>query len=230
MADFIFMNAPTNITHDHGLAMDRMYRWQRHIYDASRRFYLLGRNEMLHGLDAKPGQSILEIGSGTGRNLAMAAKLYPKTALFGIDISNEMLKTAKSNLAVAGFSRQVQLAQGDATNFDSSTCFHQQKFDRIYFSYTLSMVPQWQQAVAHAATLLSERGQLHVVDFGQCENWSVFLKGLMFRWLTFFDVAPRPNMKAVLDDCAKKSGLQFHFEQSHGGYVYRGILRAPHSA
>lgn len=158
MADFIFMNAPTELAHDHGLAMDRMYRWQRHIYDASRRFYLLGRNEMLSGLGAKPGQAILEIGCGTGRNLALAAKLYPATNLFGIDISNEMLKTAKANLGAAEVEQRVQLAQGDATNFVTQSCFQKRTFDRIYFSYTLSMVPEWQNSIAHALTMLGGMG------------------------------------------------------------------------
>lgn len=219
------MNAPTDLTKNHGLAMDRMYRWQRHIYDASRRYYLLGRNEMLHGIAAKPGQSILEIGCGTGRNLTVAANLYPSATLFGIDISKEMLKTANTNLSNAGVQQKVRLAQGDATNFDAKTYFQKQVFDHIYFSYTLSMVPQWQEAVAHALTMLSDQGQLHVVDFGQCENWATPLKRLMFGWLKHFDVTPRPNMKAVLDECAKQHGYKFEFATSYGGYVYHGVLQ-----
>jgi S-adenosylmethionine-diacylgycerolhomoserine-N-methlytransferase len=219
------MNARTDLTQDHGLAMDRMYRWQRHIYDASRRYYLLGRNEMLNGIGAKPGQSILEIGCGTGRNLALAAKLYPAARLFGVDISNEMLKTAKANLSSAGVLGQVQLAQGDATNFEAEPRFKARVFDHIYFSYTLSMVPQWQEAIAHALTMLSDTGQLHVVDFGQCESWPLPLKRLMFSWLKHFDVTPRPNMKAVLDACAKQRGLKLEFQTSYSGYVYRGVLR-----
>lgn len=225
MADFIFMNAPTDLTHDHGLAMDRMYRWQRHIYDASRRFYLLGRNEMLSGLGAKPGQSILEIGCGTGRNLALAAKLYPATNLFGIDISNEMLKTAKANLGAAEVEQRVQLAQGDATNFVAQSCFQKRTFDRIYFSYTLSMVPEWQNSIAHALTMLGVHGELHIVDFGQCENWPAPFRRLMFRWLKLFDVNPRQNMQVVLEALAQKHNLKLNFKPSFSGYVWQAVLR-----
>jgi len=49
--------------------MDRMYRHQRHIYDASRKFYLLGRDALITGLAPPKGGTILEIGCGTGRNL-----------------------------------------------------------------------------------------------------------------------------------------------------------------
>ncbi len=34
--------------------MDRIYRLQRHIYDASRKFYLLGRDDMLEGARRAP--------------------------------------------------------------------------------------------------------------------------------------------------------------------------------
>ena len=39
------MNAQIESLVGHGEAMDRMYRFQRHIYDVSRRYYLLGRDE-----------------------------------------------------------------------------------------------------------------------------------------------------------------------------------------
>ncbi len=219
------MNAPAEVIHDHVLAMDRMYRWQRHIYDASRRFYLLGRNEMLRGLDAKPRQSILEIGCGTGRNLALAAKLYPVTDLFGIDISNEMLKTAKANLGTADVKYRVHLAQGDATNFDAQSSFQKQSFDRIYFSYTLSMVPEWQKAIDHALTMLGDHGELHIVDFGQCENWPVPFKRLMFRWLKLFEVNPRQDLPIVLQGFAQKHNLKLDFSRSFSGYVWQAVLR-----
>jgi S-adenosylmethionine-diacylgycerolhomoserine-N-methlytransferase len=219
------MNAPTEFAPDHGVAMDRMYRWQRHIYDASRRFYLLGRNEMLRGLGARPGQSILEIGCGTGRNLAYAAKLYPEANLFGIDISKEMLKTAEANLSAAEVVQRVKLAQGDATNFVSLSCFQNQIFDLVYFSYTLSMVPEWQKAIAHALTMLGDHGELHIVDFGQCENWPVPLKRVMFRWLKLFGVFPRHDLPIVLQEFAVKNDLRLNFTSTFSSYVWRAVLR-----
>ena len=45
--------------------MDRIYRHQRHIYDASRKFYLLGRDEAITKLSPPIGGNALEIGCGT---------------------------------------------------------------------------------------------------------------------------------------------------------------------
>ena len=74
--------------------MNRMYRRQRHIYDATRRYYLLGRDRLIAGLHPAAGASVLEIGCGTGSNLVHAARLYPDARFFGIDISTEMLTSA----------------------------------------------------------------------------------------------------------------------------------------
>src|ERR1700710_1656778 len=79
--------------------MNRMYRWQRHIYDATRRYYLLGRDRLIAGLRPAAGESVLEIGCGTGRNLVLAARLYPDARFFGIDVSTEMLTSATTAIS-----------------------------------------------------------------------------------------------------------------------------------
>ena len=47
--------------------MDRVYRHQRHFYDATRKYYLIGGDPMLAGLNVPAGGSVLKIGCGTGR-------------------------------------------------------------------------------------------------------------------------------------------------------------------
>ena len=76
---------------DAALLMDRMYRRQRHIYDLSRKYYLLGRDEAIARLRPAAGDGVLEIGCGTGRNLVKAARAYPAARLYGLDVSRAML-------------------------------------------------------------------------------------------------------------------------------------------
>ncbi len=87
---------------DAAALMDRMYRRQRHIYDLSRKFYLLGRDEAIARLRPAPGDKVLEIACGTGRNLIQLARAYPEARLFGLDVSREMLATAAASTARAG--------------------------------------------------------------------------------------------------------------------------------
>src|SRR5258708_39824459 len=82
--------------------MNRMYRRQRHIYDGTRRYYLLGRDQLISRLQPDAGTSVLEIGCGTGRNLVLASRLYPNARLFGIDVSTEMLSSAIAPISCTG--------------------------------------------------------------------------------------------------------------------------------
>ena len=205
--------------------MDRMYRFQRHIYDASRRYYLLGRDKLLDELQPPLGGSILEIGCGTGRNLACAARRYANAKLFGIDISQEMLKSALTTMQHKGFGTSAKFACVDATSFDPARSLGQAKFDRIYFSYTLSMVPQWEAALAHAHSMLAPEGELHIVDFGQCEKLGAGFRNLLFRWLTAFHVSPRADLKTVLTQLASKTGSQVHFKSCYRGYAWLASIR-----
>jgi S-adenosylmethionine-diacylgycerolhomoserine-N-methlytransferase len=216
------MNEQAESLHPQARAMDRMYRFQRHIYDASRHYYLLGRDKLLDDLNPPPGGSVLEIGCGTGRNLVRVASRYPDARLFGIDISQEMLKSA---LKQKGLGAAVKFACVDATSFDAKSSLGRAKFDRIYFSYTLSMVPQWKAALRHAHSLLAEGGELHIVDFGQSENLPASFRSMLFRWLAAFHVSPRQALKTILHQLARETGAAIHFKSRFRGYAWQAAIR-----
>jgi SAM-dependent methyltransferase len=137
-------------------AMNNMYRYTRHVYDASRKFYLLGRDRLIRELNAQAGEVVIEVGCGTARNLIKMARLYPEVRFYGLDASEEMLKTACENVARAGLADRIQLAHGFAQNFDPQAMFNLApgSIDKIVFSYALSMIPPWQESVDHALGLL----------------------------------------------------------------------------
>ena len=219
------MNVQIESLPGHGEAMDRMYRFQRHFYDASRRYYLLGRDRLLDRLAPPPGGSILEIGCGTGRNLIGAARRYPDARLFGIDISQEMLKTALITMCRRKIDQRMRVACADATSFNPLPSLGQMQFDRVYFSYTLSMVPEWRAALRHAFSLLSEDGELHIVDFGQCEALPRRFRNVLFRWLDLFHVSPRADLRNELARLAKASGASIYFEAPYRGYTWLAKIK-----
>ena len=169
--------------------MDAIYARQRHFYDLTRKYYLLGRDRLIGQLDVPPGGTVLEIGCGTGRNLIAVARRYPTATLYGLDISDEMLATARASVARAGLSDRIALKQADATHFDAETLFGTATFDSVFFSYTLSMIPDWQAAMRAGAK--ASRGSLHLVDFGQFERLPQWFRRGMTAWLARFDVEPR---------------------------------------
>jgi S-adenosylmethionine-diacylgycerolhomoserine-N-methlytransferase len=195
-----------------------MYRSQRHIYDLTRRFFLLGRERLLATVDVPEGGTVLEIGCGTARNLIRIAHAYPSARLFGLDVSDEMLKSAAQAIGRAGLANQIRVSQGDALTFDADRLFGAKEFDRICFSYSLSMIPSWRDALARSVTMLSPQGSLHVVDFGQCEGLPTLFRALLFRWLRQFHVEPREGLVLEFSRLTRVHGAIFKLDSILGGY------------
>ncbi len=205
-------------------AMDRIYRRQRHIYDLTRKYYLLGRDDLIAGLAAAPGARVLEVGCGTGRNLIVAARRFPAARFTGIDISAEMLVTARANVARAGLSDRITLAQGDATAFDAAALSDGAGFDRVFLSYTLSMIPDWQTALATSARALAPGGRLDLVDFGQQERLPAAFRRALFAWLARFDVTPRAALPSAVAAVAAAQGLGGEWQATRRGYAWAARL------
>ncbi|MFA6124715.1 MAG: class I SAM-dependent methyltransferase [Sphingomonas sp.] len=208
----------------HAGHMDAIYRSQRHIYDLTRKYYLLGRDALIEGIAPPPGGTVLEIGCGTGRNLIAAARRWPDARFYGIDISEAMLETARAKVAKAGLADRIVLAQGDATAFDAPTLFGIATFDRIFQSYTLSMIPGWHDAIREAATKLAPGGRLDIVDFGQQEGLPNAFRALLFAWLAKFDVAPRAALQPALIEIASEIGGTPRFNALYRGYAWSGRI------
>jgi S-adenosylmethionine-diacylgycerolhomoserine-N-methlytransferase len=207
--------------------MDRMYRWQRHIYDATRKFYLLGRDGLIEGLDPPDGAAVLEIGCGTGRNLIRIARRYPQARCYGIDISEEMLRTARRQVARAGLSQRIVLAQADATSFDAQALFGRAEFERVAISYALSMIPPWRAALAEAMRVVAPGGALHIVDFGDQARLPAGFRAVLNRWLSLFEVTPRRDLKAALVALSAGPGALCDVRPLYRGYSVRALVLKP---
>ena len=207
--------------------MDAIYASQRHIYDLTRKYYLFGRDTMLRRLDPPRGGSVLEIGCGTARNLIALARVRPDIRCHGVDISAAMLKTAHGRIASAGLAERVAVAEGDALDFDPVLLFGQGRFDRVFISYALSMIPGWEAALDHAGGLLAPGGELHIVDFGQQERLPGMWRSLLFAWLDRFHVTPRARLADALDRVARDHGLRGEMQVLMRGYAWRATLGRP---
>ena len=211
---------PVSAAHaDH---MDRMYRYQRHIYDLTRKYYLLGRDTAIRALDAREGMRVLEVGCGTGRNLQLIRAHYPDAHLYGLDISREMLESAGAKFAHA--STKPTLVAADATNFLASD-FGPASFDRILISYSLSMIPDWQKAIEAALSALADNGSLHVIDFGLQEHLPRWFHLMLTAWLKRFHVTPRADLGAVMASAAARHGGVLEEASIARGYARHCIIR-----
>lgn len=209
--------------------MDDIYRVQRHFYDLTRKPYLLGRDVLIRELDVPAGGSVLEIGCGTARNLLCISQRYPLARCYGVDLSTVMLQTAHRSIAREKKDNSVWVEQADANNFDPLLLFGTGQFDRVILSFTLSMIPDWEQALCRAAKLLAPGGSLHVADFGDQSGLPSWFRRLLFGWLRLFSVTPRLSLRDQLPAIAGSSGYEFRFRNLYRGYVALAELSAPAS-
>jgi len=210
--------------HSHAELMDGVYRYQRHVYDLTRKYYLLGRDRLIAGLDVPEGGTVLELGCGTGRNLIQAARAYPNAGFCGLDISAGMLETAQVAVARSDLSARVKLAQGDASDFDAFALFGRAGFDRVFISYALSMIPEWRRTVAAALDAVDDGGSLHIVDFGRQERLPRWFKAALRAWLAKFHVSPRDSLREVLESECRRVGASLRFDSAFRGYAVHAVL------
>jgi S-adenosylmethionine-diacylgycerolhomoserine-N-methlytransferase len=206
---------------NHTETLDRIYRYQRHFYDATRRFFLLGRDRLLDSMVISGEDKVLEMGCGTGRNLILLAERHPRAAFFGVDASCHILTTAKKRIAARGLAPRISLVAGLAENLDPKTMFGAPlKFDKIFFSYSLSMMPRWQEALNAAFNHLKPDGTLHVVDFWDQESWPAPLKRLFTRWLSLFQVRFETEVISALSRHYTGRGQSFSLTSIGGRYAF----------
>lgn len=212
---------------EHALLMDRIYRYQRRfgIYDATRKYYLLGRDPLIASLNPPPGGTVLEIGCGTGRNLVQAARLYPTAAFHGIDISQEMLAAAGEAVERDGLRGRVRLAYADASTFDPARTFGRSGYDRIFISYAVSMIPQWRAVMAATMSHLGPGGELHIADFGDMAGLPGWSRVAMYSWLGLHHVKPRNDLFDVASAVAAEFGGGTTETRLHRGFSWISVVR-----
>jgi phosphatidylethanolamine/phosphatidyl-N-methylethanolamine N-methyltransferase len=93
-----------------------------------------GRLEAMEKMALRAGTHVLEVGVGTGINLA----LYPRNCrITGIDLSSKMLAKAQGRIDEKGL-HHCELAEMDATQLK----FADNSFDVVYAPYVISVVPE----------------------------------------------------------------------------------------
>jgi ArsR family transcriptional regulator len=113
---------------------------------------------MVEALGPRVFDSLLDLGTGTGRLLELFAPLYRRA--IGIDASNDMLAVARANLDRAGVGH-AQVRLGDIHHLP----FAKNSFDVVTVHQVLHYLNDPERALAEAARVLRPGGRLLVVDF-----------------------------------------------------------------
>ncbi len=176
---------------EHRAFLNRYYGLSRRIYDVTRKYYLFGRDTAIRQLTRDTGwRRLVEVGPGTGRNLALLHRARPDATLGGVDASDAMLEHARARCPWAifehGFAEDAAL--GHVLGAPP---------DRILFSYCLSMVRDRAAALENARKSLARGGSVLVVDFADLGGLPRRVAQGFRAYLRAFHVEPLDQ--AVLD-------------------------------
>jgi len=142
----------------HAERLERFYRPQAKHYDSFREKLLHGRRELIELLDPPEGAVVIELGAGTGRNAEhFGARLLDFSHVELVDLCPALLEQARRRWAQQP---RVRIIEADAVSYRPL-----QPADCVYFSYSLTMIPQWRAALDNALAMLKPGGLLGVVDF-----------------------------------------------------------------
>ena len=184
---------------------DRISRYYDYLTGAFERKYA----EMaLERLSIVEGETVLEIGFGTGHCLKRIAESIGQTGkVYGIDISSGMMEITKKKLEKAGLAKRAELYCGDAASlpFDDNT------FDAGFISFTLELfdTPEIPKVLEQIKRVLKPRGRLGVASMSKENGESIFLRlyeWIHTKWPKYVDCRPIHVEQSLIDaGCQIKS-------------------------
>jgi ubiquinone/menaquinone biosynthesis C-methylase UbiE len=155
----------------------------------------------------------LEVGVGTGRNLALYG---PDIEVTGIDVSAAMLEIARRRIEARG--KDLRVGDAHSLQFPNAT------FDTVVFTLTLCTIPNERQALAEARRVLRPGGRLLTLEHVRSPNAPV-------RWVQraldpLFSLTGDHLLRDPLDH-VEQLGFEVEFSKRRkGGLIEEVIARA----
>jgi demethylmenaquinone methyltransferase/2-methoxy-6-polyprenyl-1,4-benzoquinol methylase len=137
------------------------------------------RELALAKLAPKAGESILEIGFGTGHTVVeLAEAVGPQGTIYGIDISDAMVEATQKLMDERGFAARAKLERGDATELP----YGDASLDGVFMSFTLELfdTPAIPQVLAECRRVLKPGGRIAVAGVSREGHPSLMVKA--FEW------------------------------------------------
>jgi len=146
-------------------------------YDAvsAEPIYRVGRERAVAALNLREGSRVLDIGCGTGLNFPLLlAAVGPSGKVVGVDRSSEMLEVARRK-TIHLSPGNVVLVEADAEQLDHvAVGLHGSgaAFDAVLFTYSLSLMSNWEQSWRRATSLVRPGGRAGIVDMESPHGWA----------------------------------------------------------
>ena len=173
-------------------------------------------------LDLNPGERVLEIGCGTGRNFPyLQEAVGPTGKIYGVDLSSGMLRKARELCEREQWSN-VELTQCDAAEYVTP-----EPLDGIMFGLSYNTMPHHLAVLRHAWKQLRTDGRMVIMD-GKVPAGFVGRLALPFGlWLMKRTMLGNPFIKPWNDLSAIADDFEMEEFLFGSWYVCRGRKAAP---
>lgn len=177
----------------------------------------LYRRTTIESLALDPGDTVVEIGCGTGLNFEyVQSRIGPDGVLIGVDLTDAMLRVASERVARRGWTN-VELVQSDVAGWRMPN-----GVDAFYSTLALTLVPEYDQVIRNAARALRLRGRVAVFDLKQPMTWPMWLVRLA-AWLNkpfgvSMELADRQPWESI-----RNYLTEVRFEEFYFGALYLSV-------
>jgi ubiquinone/menaquinone biosynthesis C-methylase UbiE len=139
-------------------------------------YYLIGfrearcRKRAVSALGLKSGDTVVEVGCGTGLNFPYLLQSVGETGrLIGIDLTDAMLQKAMKRVERNRW-RNVELVEADAASYAFPA-----GIQGVLSTFALTLVPEYEKVIDRAARALVTGGRLVIADFKKPDQWPLWL-------------------------------------------------------
>jgi SAM-dependent methyltransferase len=128
----------------------------------------------------KPGETVVDLGSGAGFDALLSAeKLGPEGRFIGVDMTPEMLERARINAVKAGFARTVEFREGLIENLPVAS----ETADVVISNCVINLSPDKARVFREAYRVLKPGGRLAVSDIVLSEPLPTDIARLAASWI-----------------------------------------------